>query len=323
MQATDKVPEDKAPRSAAYFENGRLVAMCLLAGSILFMLAMGVSMACYPGGHGWSPAAAGYDFWRNFWCDLLAPITRAGDRNNFYSMLFAMLGTLAFAIGSIPLWYCFKQLIPGSPRLGMIIRVCGLAAVFGRAVFTACTEHIVHGTIRLAGRLAGCVCTGKTLPGAHGYPCWLGHDPDDSYQLSALCSRTLPGWQHVGRTAHNPEDRYTCNDTVVPEYGLAVHATVAGFPRGKHRQQLNPATAGSRFSHRRPDHWASRPISPQYLPPPAFRTNLKCVLANFRGVTGMKHIYSNICKNCTAKVLARLALAVPVVMAIAACSPGY
>jgi hypothetical protein len=131
MQATDKVPEDKAPRSAAYFENGRLVAMCLLAGSILFMLAMGVSMACYPGGHGWSPAAAGYDFWRNFWCDLLAPITRAGDRNNFYSMLFAMLGTLAFAIGSIPLWYCFKQLIPGSPRLGMIIRVCGLAAVFG------------------------------------------------------------------------------------------------------------------------------------------------------------------------------------------------
>jgi len=107
------------------------VAVWLASCATLFIVLMAISIACYPGGNNWSETAGTYDFWRNFWCDLLIPVTRIGDKDNFYSMIFGMGAMLAFAVGSLKLWYNLKILIPDSPHLANIIRFSGLLCIFG------------------------------------------------------------------------------------------------------------------------------------------------------------------------------------------------
>lgn len=111
--------------------TGRYIALWLLACLTLFVIAITVAMAAYPGGHGWSAEVVRYDFWRNFWCDLLLPVSRGGGHENGFSRRFALLGMAAIGAGAGPLWYGFDRLIPGTPRLARAIRITGLASVAG------------------------------------------------------------------------------------------------------------------------------------------------------------------------------------------------
>lgn len=119
------------PTSENTSVTGRYIALWLLACLTLFVIAMTVAMAGYPGGHSWSSGAMRYDFWRNFWCDLFLPVSRGAKHANGFSRQFALFGMVAITAGAAPLWFGFGRLIPGSPRLARVIRSTGLLSVAG------------------------------------------------------------------------------------------------------------------------------------------------------------------------------------------------
>jgi hypothetical protein len=98
----------------------------VLASVALFIVFLGSAMVLYPGGTWMDRSTHGYDFARNFFCDLLAGIALNGEPNPGSEL--AKIGILALALGLVPFWLLVPRLFAGRLRLGAAVRALGLAS---------------------------------------------------------------------------------------------------------------------------------------------------------------------------------------------------
>jgi hypothetical protein len=145
-------------------ERGRGVAAlatCIALG--VFIAALAVAIAAYPGGSWTQVNANGFSLARNFWCDLLRSQGINGA-DNAAGKLWASIafGALGFALW--PYWWVAASVLSGRARqlvtrLGTTSAAC-LAAM---TVFPSDSDRIVHGVVALAGALLGMLAAAASL----------------------------------------------------------------------------------------------------------------------------------------------------------------
>lgn len=112
------------------------------SGLILFGVLTTVAILFYPGGNRFEPAAMGYSFFDNFWCDLLDKITHRGEPNA--GRPFAVLANIIFPLSMIPLWIEIPNKYAPSFRLMRATQVFGIGAMFTAAlVFSPFHDNMI------------------------------------------------------------------------------------------------------------------------------------------------------------------------------------
>ncbi len=81
--------------------EGRLLGAALVA----FVVLLGSSMLCYPGGDCFDASGTHYRFWQNFLCDLLLVQAMNGQPNLGGSILATLAAFSLMVFGLIPLWW--------------------------------------------------------------------------------------------------------------------------------------------------------------------------------------------------------------------------
>lgn len=81
--------------------EGRLLGTALAA----FVVLLGSSMLCYPGGDCFDASGTHYRFWQNFLCDLLLVQAMNGQPNLGGSLFATLAACLLMVFGLIPLWW--------------------------------------------------------------------------------------------------------------------------------------------------------------------------------------------------------------------------
>jgi len=109
---------------------GRSAAVALLTFAGAFVVLIGASMACYPGGSWLDRHTSGHAFWGNFFCDLTQPVALNGAPNTLGSWL-AQAAMLTLAAAFVPFWRLLPTLFQGDRRLGAAVRVFGLVSALG------------------------------------------------------------------------------------------------------------------------------------------------------------------------------------------------
>jgi hypothetical protein len=100
-----------------------------------FVLLMGGAMAAYPGGHLWDKSSPGYDFWRNFWCDLL----RSEAYNGVQNLVAPALARTAMSCLAVGILSCFcltPFLFKQRRWLGLSVSVLGGCGALGLVLAT-------------------------------------------------------------------------------------------------------------------------------------------------------------------------------------------
>jgi hypothetical protein len=129
---------------------------------VVFVLAMTLAMALYPGGSWTERESIGFSFWRNFWCDLV----RSQAINGADNSLSRGASSLGFAALSLSLWgYWRVATWPlAQPRRSSLL-VLGRAAtvgLFATALLPSDAHPVVHGVVALSsgvlGMLAAALC---------------------------------------------------------------------------------------------------------------------------------------------------------------------
>jgi hypothetical protein len=115
------------PVVAAFAPTGN-VLMRLAVGT--FAVCMTLAMTAYPGGSYFDALAPGYDFLRNFWCDLLRDPALNG-RSNRTAPRYAQVAMWALGAGLVPFFLALADLSSGSARVRTLVRWFGVAGVLG------------------------------------------------------------------------------------------------------------------------------------------------------------------------------------------------
>src|SRR5688500_9551011 len=102
---------------------GALVYLAVLG----FVLCMGIAVLAYPGGNLWDQSRRGYDFWLNYWCDLLRHPAYNGAPNTV-APRFAQLGMMSLALG-IAAYFALAPRLFGS--VGWLSRGVTAAGILG------------------------------------------------------------------------------------------------------------------------------------------------------------------------------------------------
>src|SRR5690606_26359945 len=92
-----------------------VAALATGAGLGLFIAAMAVAAAAYPGGSWTLPSASGFSLARNFWCDLLRSQAINGA-DNAVAKLWATVGFGALGLALWPYWWLASSLLSGRAR---------------------------------------------------------------------------------------------------------------------------------------------------------------------------------------------------------------
>jgi hypothetical protein len=153
--------------SSRFWLRAASVATSVALG--VFIGAMALAIAAYPGGSWTAPGEPGFSLVRNFWCDLLR--ARAIDGlDNAASQRWASLAFAALAGGSLPFWWAAASLFP-PPRRRLVVTL-GAAAGAGlglMALLPSDRYPLAHGVVALAGCAAGMVAAALSsvlrLPG--------------------------------------------------------------------------------------------------------------------------------------------------------------
>jgi len=134
---------------------------CIALG--VFVAAMAVAIASYPGGSWTQANASGFSLARNFWCDLLRSQAINGA-DNAAAKLWASVafGALGFALW--PYWWVAASVLSGRARqlvtrLGTTSAAC-LAAM---TVFPSDSDKIVHGVVALSGAVLGMLAAAASV----------------------------------------------------------------------------------------------------------------------------------------------------------------
>jgi hypothetical protein len=141
-------------RSAAPAD--RAAAWAIVAAVTGFVGLAVPAMRAYPGGTVWNRASRGSDFWLNYLSDLQRSVALNGEPNA-KGALYARAAMLVLALGLAPVWWLLPRRFPFAPRLGLAVRVCGMAGV--------------------AGALAVCVMPSDRFGSAHAFAIVLGGVP--------------------------------------------------------------------------------------------------------------------------------------------------
>jgi hypothetical protein len=151
------LPSSAAARAgASRIERRRAIAVVATCAALgVFVAAMAVAIASYPGGSWTQPNASGFSLARNFWCDLLRAQAINGA-DNAVARRWATVAFGALGVALWPYWWLAASLLSGRAgplvaRLGVTSAAC-LAAM---AVFPSDSHRIVHGIVALAGALLG------------------------------------------------------------------------------------------------------------------------------------------------------------------------
>ncbi len=123
-----------------------------------FAALISAAAAAYPGGTWNDPRSAGFSFWSNFWCDLLAGVALDG-RTNRIGALLARLAFACFALALLRFWPLAAAASgrrPGSTpeRLGTF----GALSLIAVAIVPAAISQIAHGLAVVLS--AGCSLAG-------------------------------------------------------------------------------------------------------------------------------------------------------------------
>src|SRR5688572_14039585 len=102
---------------------GTLVYLAVLG----FVLCMGIAILAYPGGNLWDHSQRGFDFWLNFWCDLLRQPAYNGAPNPL-APRFAQFGMISLALG-IAVYFALAPRLFGS--VGWLSRGVTAAGILG------------------------------------------------------------------------------------------------------------------------------------------------------------------------------------------------
>jgi hypothetical protein len=92
-------------------------------GIAVFGLLYAIASSLYPTGVG-----SGYNHLTNYWCDLLALTSSAGEPNQ--ARPFALLGTCLLPLSLVPLWYTIPVLFVRGSRWAAAVRITGAVAMF-------------------------------------------------------------------------------------------------------------------------------------------------------------------------------------------------
>ena len=81
----------------------------------------------YPGGSFADPHAAGYQWKHNYWCELMAPYAKNGERNQ--SRPVATVALIVLTISLAVFWYFIPLIFNHNKLLNGLIRVCGVLSM--------------------------------------------------------------------------------------------------------------------------------------------------------------------------------------------------
>jgi hypothetical protein len=154
-----------APRAgSSRLARGRGVAAlatCVALG--VFVAAMAVAIAAYPGGSWTQADASGFSLARNFWCDLLRSQGINGA-DNATAKLWASIafGALGFALW--PYWWVAGSLLSGrARRLVTRLGTASAACLAAMTLFPSDSHRIAHGVVALAGALLGMLAAAASV----------------------------------------------------------------------------------------------------------------------------------------------------------------
>ena len=136
------------------------------AGILGFVVCMAIAIASYPGGNLWDSAQPGYDFWRNFWCDLERQPAYNGDANPT-APRFAQLGMSSLALSIAAYFVLAPRLFRQARLLAQAVTVAGLCGAIGLCAVAAISSRsfpTLHGVAVLAAGPTGlCAVLGTVV----------------------------------------------------------------------------------------------------------------------------------------------------------------
>lgn len=109
-------------------ESARIESGALLGTVIAFVVLFAFAANAYGGGTHFDHAAIGHDFWRNNLCDVARTVAINGLPNGCACWL-ARCAMVTLALGLGVMFFALPRLFPGRPRLGLLVRVLGVATV--------------------------------------------------------------------------------------------------------------------------------------------------------------------------------------------------
>jgi hypothetical protein len=158
------VDADRSPFSRGsqrrWLDAATLATLVALA---VFVVAMGVAIARYPGGSWTVPADHGFSPVRNFWCDLLRSQAINGA-DNAASKLLASLAFAALGVGLWPYWWVAASALEGTSRRRVSrLGTASAASLAAMAALPSDRFPIAHGGVALAGAVLGMWAAGASL----------------------------------------------------------------------------------------------------------------------------------------------------------------
>jgi hypothetical protein len=142
--------------------RGALVLATCVALAV-FVAAMAVAIASYPGGSWTQANASGFSLARNFWCDLLRSQAINGA-DNAAAKLWASIafGALGFALW--PYWWVAASVLPGRARRSVTgLGTTSAACLAAMTVFPSDSDKLVHGVVALGGAVLGMLAAGVSV----------------------------------------------------------------------------------------------------------------------------------------------------------------
>jgi hypothetical protein len=174
MLSMRSAPPTEQPHTGALVrEGGRAksaaagLSVVVWASVSAFVVLMTIAMAQYPGGNIWVRSEPGYDFWRNFWCDLLREPAYNGQPN-LLAPSFAQAAMFTLAVALAAFFLIAPSLFPARRRLGALVSLLGVAGACGLALVSVVSDGQfprLHGTTVLVAAPAGLLAVIGTLIG--------------------------------------------------------------------------------------------------------------------------------------------------------------
>lgn len=113
-----------------FSHNQKITFLCCASVLILqgvFLYYYSLAIAHYPGGNYFQEGTIGYDFWRNYWCDLALPVAINGKPN--YGAEYAAIGFVIFNLSMYPIWLLFAFRVGFETRLGAVLTLLSTFSV--------------------------------------------------------------------------------------------------------------------------------------------------------------------------------------------------
>jgi hypothetical protein len=129
----------------------------------VFLAAMTLAVASYPGGSWTAPGTNGFSLTRNFWCDLLRSQAINGADNGA-SKLLASLAFAALGVGLWPYWWVAASVLEGPGRRRVLhLGTASAASLAAMAVLPSDRFPTSHGVVALTGALLGMWAAGASV----------------------------------------------------------------------------------------------------------------------------------------------------------------